>query len=121
MVVLAEGEALAVELLGDETVAVQVVGDLKGKEGSYPHHPGSQDLVAEIAVIVGATAALLGQEAVVRVGGRILGRGRAEGGALFHALEDEVDAVLLPFLQTPQVRTKLILLPHSLFRRRWGC
>ena len=113
---LAEDDPLPVQLLSDEVVPVQVIGGVKGKEGSHAHHHGPQHLVAEIEVVVGKAAALLSQEAVVRVDSRVLGWGGAEGRPLFHTLQDEVNAVLLSFLHAPQVRAKVILLAHSLFR-----
>ena len=117
---LAEDDPLPVQLLSDEVVPVQVIGGVKGKEGSHAHHHGPQHLVAEIEVVVGKAAALLSQEAVVRVGGGVLGDEGSKSRALLHALQDEIHAVLLSFLHSPQVRAKVILLAHSLFRPGHG-
>ncbi len=45
IVVLAEGHALSVRLLCDEVVAIQVVGGLKGEEGSHAQDHRTEDFV----------------------------------------------------------------------------
>lgn len=45
---LAEGDALAVQLLLHEAVTVQVVGGLEGEKGGDAHHPRPQDFVVEM-------------------------------------------------------------------------
>lgn len=42
---------------------------------------------------MGEAAALDRQDAMIRILGGVLGHGDAEGAALLHALEDEIDAV----------------------------
>jgi hypothetical protein len=61
-------------------------------------------------------AALAGEDAVVRVGRRVLGGRGAEGRALLHALQDEVDTMLVPALHATQGELKIILLPYPRLR-----
>src|SRR2546430_13963755 len=49
--------------------------------------------IADVEVIVGEAAALVGEDAIVRVRRRIFRHTDAEGCPLLHALEDEVDTV----------------------------
>ena len=93
IVVLAEADLRAVELLLDEAVAVEVVGRLEGEERGHTHHHGAENFIADVEVVVGEAAALVGEDAVMRVLGGILRHADPEARPLLHALEDEIDAV----------------------------
>src|SRR2546430_14891767 len=93
IVVLAEADLRAVELLLDEAVAIEVVSRLKGEERSHTHLYRTENLIADVEVIVGEAATLAGEDAVVRVLGGIFRHADAEARTLLHALEDEIDAV----------------------------
>jgi hypothetical protein len=54
-------------------------------------------------------AALLPENPVVWILGRELGNGATEGGALFHALENEIDAIAAGPLHAAQPRPDVIL------------
>ena len=65
---------------------------------------------------MGETAALLLQDAVVRIAGFIPGLGAAKCAPLFHALEDEIDAEAVLLFHFPQKRADEILFAHILIR-----
>ena len=90
---LAEADPRPRQLLLDEAVAVEIVGGPKGEEGCHQDDHRPEHLVADVEVVVGETAALMGQDAVMRVLGRIFRQADAEGWPLLQALEDEVDTV----------------------------
>ena len=64
---------------------------------------------------MGKAAALMGEDTVIGVLGGILGHADAECAALFHALEDEVDAVFAAFLPAVQCRQDVLLLAEAFF------
>src|SRR6266851_884240 len=64
---------------------------------------------------MGETAALVREDAVVRVPGGILRDTDAERPAQFHAFEDEVDAVSVGLLHAAQCGQHVFLFAHSLF------
>src|SRR5208282_684662 len=72
VVVLAEADPRPLQLLRDEAVAVEIVGGLEGEEGSHPHNHRSERLVADIEVVMREAAALMRDDAVVWVLGRVL-------------------------------------------------
>src|ERR1700737_2398193 len=113
IIALAEADIFPIQFLLDEVVSIQVVGCLKGKIGSHPHPYRAQHLVTDIEVVVGEAATLLGQNAIVGIGGRVLGDTGAEGVALLHALENEVDAVVVPPFHLAQLRSQIIFLAHA--------
>ena len=92
VVVFEEADLFSLQFLFDERVAVEPVGGRKGKETRYTHDNGSQDCIPDIEVVVGEAASLVRQNAMVRIFRRKFGHADAEGSALLHALEDEVDA-----------------------------
>src|SRR5215831_13909369 len=96
IVVLMEADVGAYQFSLDEGVAVEPVGGMERKETGYADNDRSQHLVANVEVVVGEAAALDCQNTVVGVLGGKLGHGDAEGAALFHAPEDEVDAKGIP-------------------------
>ena len=59
-------------------------------------------------------AALVRDDAVVRVLGRVLRQADAEGRPLLHALEDEVDTVGIALLHAAQPRQHVVLLAYPL-------
>ena len=71
IVVLAETDLRAVELLLDEAVAIEVVSRLEGEERGHTHYHGAKSFIADVEVVVGKAAALVGEDAVVRVLGGI--------------------------------------------------
>src|SRR6202008_3252127 len=94
--VLAKGDLVAIELLLDEVVAVEVIRRLEGKERRHTHDHGTEDFIADVEVVVGEAALLPGQDAVVGILGRELRRWVTKARPRLHALEDEVDAVSVP-------------------------
>ena len=82
-------------------LSVQVVCGLKRKERRHSQHHRPQRLVANVEVIVSEPAALTGENAVIGVGGWELRNRGTERVALFHALQDEVDAVAFLALHPP--------------------
>ena len=99
VVVFVKANAGALQFALDEGVAVEPVGGMEWKEAGYPDDDRPQDLVADVEVVVGEAAPLDCQDAMVRILGGILGHRDAEGAALLHALEDEIDAVGAALLQ----------------------
>ena len=93
IIVLAETDLGAPQFLFDEGMAVEIVGGLERKKRGDPHDDGAEDLIADVKIVVREATPLMRQDAMVRVLGGILGHADAEGGPLFHAFEDEVDAV----------------------------
>ena len=85
-----------------------------GKERGHPHHHRPQNFIADVEVVMGEAAALVGEDAVVRVLGGVFRHGDAEGRPLLHALEDEVDAVGVVLRHAAQPRQDMVLLAHAL-------
>src|SRR5271154_3238777 len=71
----------AAQLLFDEMVSVEVIGDGKGEKGPHAQSYGSEHRVANVEVVMGVAGTLAAQDAVVRIGGGILGHSRAEAGS----------------------------------------
>src|SRR5215831_21405070 len=93
VVVLMQSDVGALEFPLDEAVAVEPVGGVEGKEAGHANDDRPQNLVTDVAVVMGKAAALVREDAVVGILGGILRDGDAEGATLFHAFEDEVDTV----------------------------
>src|ERR1700760_4493359 len=93
VVALAEPDLRTLELLLDETVAVEVVGGPEREERGDPHHHRAEGFIAQVEIVVRETAALVGEDPVIWILGGVFRHGDAKGGSLLHALEDEVDAV----------------------------
>ena len=108
-----KADAGALQFPLDEGVAVEPVGGVKGKEAGHADDDRPQDLVPDVEVVVGEAAPLVRQDAVVGVLGGILRYADAEGAALFHALEDEVDAVGPTLLQAAQCGQDVILFAEA--------
>ena len=72
IVVLAEADLGAIQLLFDEGVAVQLIGRLEGEEGGHAHHHRAQDFIPNIEVVVREAAALRCEDAVIGILRRIL-------------------------------------------------
>ncbi len=115
IVVLAEADLCAVELLLDEAVTIEVVSRLEGEERGHPHHHGAENFIADVEVIVGEAAALVGEDAIVRVRRRIFRHTDAEGCPLLHALEDEVDTVPVGSDHAAQPPQNIVFLADALF------
>lgn len=67
VVVFAEADLAAVQLLLHEGVAVEVVGTLKGEGGCHPHDGGPQHFIANVVVVVREAAPLVRQNAMVGI------------------------------------------------------
>src|SRR5215469_104701 len=93
---LAEADLPALQFLLDETVTIEVIAGLEREEGGYPHHDWTEDLIADVEVVMREAAALVRQDPVIWIFGRVFRHGDAKGRALLHALEDEIDAVGAP-------------------------
>ena len=82
---LAEADPRPPQLLLDEAVAVEVIGGLEGKERRYQQDHRPEHLVADVEVVVREAAALMREDAVMRVLARIFRQadavGRGTGGA----------------------------------------
>ena len=65
----------------------------KGKNDGHAHDDRSKHFIVNVEVVVREAAALMRQDPVVGVLGRILGEADPEGGPLFHALENEIDSI----------------------------
>src|ERR1700745_3017709 len=89
IVVLAKGDLLAIELLLNEVVPVEVVRRLEGKERRHTHDNRIEDFIADVEIVVGEAALLPGQDAVVGILGRELRHCYPKTRPLLHALEDE--------------------------------
>jgi hypothetical protein len=63
---LAEADLRSLQLLLDETVAVEVVAGLEREERGHPHHHRAEDLIADVEVVVHEAAALRCQDPVIR-------------------------------------------------------
>ena len=79
-----------IELPLNKAVPVEVIRGLEGKEGRHPHDHGTEDLVADVEVVAGEAALLVGQDAVIGILGRELRHRDPKRWSLLHALEDEV-------------------------------
>src|SRR5688572_11684296 len=98
VVVFVKADAGALQFPLHEGVAVEPIGSMERKETGHADDDRPQHLIADVEVIVGKAAALVSEDAVVGILRGKLWHGDAEGPALFHALEDEVDAVGPVFL-----------------------
>jgi hypothetical protein len=97
-----EADLGSIQFLLDEAVAVEPVSGVKEKEGGHTQNDRSQNLISDTEVVMRETAALVCQDAIVRVWGGIFRHADAKCPTLFHALEDEVDPVSLLLHQTTQ-------------------
>ena len=87
-----------------------------GKKTGHANDDGSQHLIPDVEVVVCEAAPLVRQDAVVGVLRGILRHGDAEGPPLFHALEDEVDAIEPALVHAAERRQHLVLFAQALFR-----
>ena len=86
VVILAEADPRPLQLLLDEAVAVEIVGSCGRARRSHPHNHRSERLVADIEIVMREAAALVRDDAVVRVLGRVFRQADAVGRPLLHAL-----------------------------------
>ena len=114
VVVLAEADFVPVQFLFDEAVAVEIVGGLEWEERRHAHRHRSQCFVPQVEIVVREAAPLRSQNAVVGILGGKLGHGTAEGRPLFHALENEIDAVLAGPLHAAQPGPDVIFFTDTL-------
>src|SRR4249919_1189233 len=94
---------------------IEIVGGLEGEERGHPHHHRTENLVADVEVVVGEAATLAGEDAVVRVLGGIFRHADAEGWTLLHAFEDEIDAVGVLVHHSALPRQDIVFLADALF------
>lgn len=95
-------------------MAVEIVGGLEGKERRDANHDGSQDLIADIEIVVRVAATLMRQDAMVGIFRGQLGDADAERGPLLHALENEIHAVGLVLHYPAQIGQHVVLFTHAL-------
>src|SRR3954463_9364170 len=67
----------------------EVVRRVEGEERGHTHHHRTENLIADIEVIVGEAATLASEDAVMRVLGGIFRQADTEARTLLHALEDD--------------------------------
>ncbi|HVN24115.1 MAG TPA: hypothetical protein VMT71_09085 [Syntrophorhabdales bacterium] len=109
------GDTLADALPLHEGMAIEIPGGLKGEKRPNPEHHGSQHVIEDVEVVVREAASRLFQDTVLRIiGGERRGY-RAEGGGLFHALENKVDPEALGAFGRSEQGPYPIFLPHVLF------
>lgn len=111
----AVADALADAFPLHEVMAIEIPGGLEGKKRADPEHHGSQDVIEDIEVVVREAAPGLLQDAVIRIIGGELGRYRAKGGGLLHALENEIDPEASGAFGRSEEGPYPIFLPHVLF------
>ena len=87
---------------------------MEGEETGHADGDGSQNLVADVEVVMRKAAPLVREDAMVGILGGVLGHGDAERPSLFHALEHEVDTVSIPLLQAAQSGQDVIFFAYSL-------
>src|SRR5262249_41751164 len=116
VIVFAEPDVFPVEFLLDEGVAIEVVGGLERKKGGDAKHHRAEDFIAQVEVVMQVPAALLSQNPMVWILGSELGKGASERGALFHALENEVDAIAAGPLHATEPRPHVILFADPFLR-----
>src|SRR5580700_9543764 len=115
VVVLAETDFGALQFLFHEGVAVEPVRCMEREKTGYTDNDRSQNFIADVEVVMGEAAPLLCQNSVIGILGGILRDGDAEGAALFHAFEEEVDPVSVGLLHLAQSGKDVILFADSLF------
>src|SRR5262249_32706808 len=111
---LAEAVLPPLQFLLDETVTIEVIAGLEREEGGDPHHDWTEDRIADVKIIMREAAALVRQDSVMGIFGRVFRHGDAKGRALLHALEDEIDAVGAPLRDAALPGPDMIFLAHSL-------
>jgi hypothetical protein len=62
-----EADAGALEFPFHERVAIEPIGGVKGEEAGHAHDDRSQNLVADVEVVMREAAALVGEDAIVGV------------------------------------------------------
>src|SRR5262244_198650 len=112
---LAEADLPPLQFLLNETVTIEVIAGLEREEGGYPHHDWTEDRIADVEVVMREAAALVRQDPVMWIFGRVFRHGDAKGRALLHALEDEIDAIGAPLRHAALPGQDMIFLAHSLF------
>ncbi len=95
---------------------IDVVRRVEGEKRSDSQHYRAKDFIADVEVVVGEAAAVLVQDAVIGIVGGKFGQDGAKGLALFHALEDEVDTMLVLALQPAEPGADVVFLAYSLLR-----
>src|SRR5262249_32904009 len=86
------------------SIELEPVGEavlLKGKKTDERHDEGPENFIADIEVVVGEAALLVGQDAVICILGRELRYGHPKGSSLLHALKYEKDTVSVLAPQFP--------------------
>src|SRR5262245_59459736 len=99
---LVESDAGAQQFSLDEGVAIEPVGGVEREEAGHTDDNRPQDLVPDIEVVMGEAAPLVRQNSVVGVLRGILRYRDPKSPSLFHALENEVDAINTTLFQATQ-------------------
>src|SRR5215472_6127155 len=73
IVVLAEVDVGSLELMFNETMAVEIVCGLERDERAHAHHDRAEHLIVNVKVVVSEAAARLGDDAVIGIPGGIFG------------------------------------------------
>ena len=120
IVFFSKGDAPSIQFGFYKVMAVDIIGSLEGKKCTDPQDHGSQDRVTDIEVVMGKTTASLAKDGVIGVGGCKLGGDAAEGGTLFHTLEDEVNAIAVPSLHPAEGWSNDLLFASVLFCPLYG-
>ena len=89
IVLLAEADALALQLSGDEGMTVEPVADLERQKRADAHDHRPEHFIAQVEVVVGIAQPFPLDNAVLGIVGRVRGRAGTEAGALLHDFEDE--------------------------------
>src|SRR5437016_3332602 len=100
IVILAESDALVLQLASDEGMPINPIAGLEGEKRADAQDHGAEHFIADVEVVVGIV-------------GRVLGQAGMESGARFHAFEDEVDAEALPTFHGAKIRSDVIFLSEA--------
>ena len=115
IVFLSKGDSPSGQFGFHEVVAVDIIGGLERKERPDSQDHGTQDGVTDIEVVMSKTAAALTKDSVIGIGGGKFRGDAAEGGTLFHTLEDEIDAIAVSSLHLTEGWSNNLLFAGVLF------
>jgi hypothetical protein len=120
IVVLVKADLVPLQFLFHEGVPVEIVRGVEREERCYPDDDGAEDFVAQVKIVMGETARLMRQNAMVRILGGILRHSDPECAALLHAFEDEVDPVSVLLRHAAQRGQHVILFANAFPRPLHG-
>src|SRR5215471_15279730 len=93
--IIAEVDVGSLELMFNETMAVEIVCGLERDERAHAHSDRTEHLIVNVEVVVSEAAARLGDDAVIGIPGGIFRHRDAEGRSHFHAFENKIDPVVI--------------------------